>query len=249
MLIGDVGPPRDVAAAQHAVLADMLLGERAVRGVGEEPVEKLTQVRVDGVPIEPDRVVELGIVREHARHVSDRPATVPRVRVGRRFAVVAVLAVAIISASAGSGGASVGVAKEPRSTRDEMVTQANAVCAQGLQEADALRTTSDPTARGATAAAEVDATLAALNRQIAGLGQLRGPASTDATLRTVVRQLRGAAAGLRQLQRVIVRKDSTINDAVRVSGTLVRRINRSTAKANDALRKLGFLGCIGVPAE
>ena len=130
-----------------------------------------------------------------------------------------------------------------------MVAQANAVCAQGLQEAEALRTTSDPTARGATAAAEVDATLAALNRQVTGLGELRGPASTDATLRTVVRQLRAAALGLRQLQRVIVRNNSTINDAVRVSGSLVRRINRSTAKANDALRKLGFLGCIGVPAQ
>lgn len=130
-----------------------------------------------------------------------------------------------------------------------MVAQANAVCAQGLQEADALRTTSDPTARGAAAAAEVDATLAALNRQVTGLGALHGPASTDATLRTVVRELRAAAAGLRQLQRVIVRSNSTINDAVRVSGSLVRRINRSTAKANDALRKLGFLGCIGLAAE
>ena len=142
-----------------------------------------------------------------------------------------------------------GAAKSPRSTREEMVAQANAVCAQGLQEAEALRTTADPTARGAAAAAEVDATLASLNRQVTGLAKLRGPASTDAGIKTVVRQLRAAAAGLRQLQRVIVRNDSTINDAVRSSPSLVRRINLSTARANDALRKLGFLGCIGLAAE
>lgn len=142
-----------------------------------------------------------------------------------------------------------GAAKSPRTTREELVAQANAVCVQGLAEADALRTTSDPTAHGAAAAKEVDATLAALNRQVTGLAQLRGPASTDTALKTVVRELRTVAAGLRQLQRVIVRNDSTINGAVQLSTGLVRRINRSTGKANDALRRLGFLGCIGVAAE
>ena len=64
----------------------------------------------------------------------------------------------------------------------------------------------------------------------------------------VVRRLRVAATGLEQLQRIIVKTDSTINEAVQSSNSLVRRINRSTAQANDALRKLGFLGCIGVAA-
>ena len=256
VLIGDVGAPRDVAAAEHAVLADVLLGERAIVGVGEESVEQLTQVRVDGVPVETDRVVELRVVGQHARHVSDRPATVPRVprrhsfvRAGALFVVLGLSVLSVVGRCRGCrNGDSKGPSKPPRSTRAEMVAQANAVCAAGLEEAEALRMTSDPTAHGTAAAAEVDATLAALDRQVTGLAELRGPVSTDAARESVVRRLRAAATGLEQLQRIIVKNDSTINEAVQSSNSLVRRINRSTAQANDALRKLGFLGCIGVAA-
>jgi hypothetical protein len=62
MVIRDLGAPRDVATAQHAEAADVLLGEGAVVGIRQQPVEQLAQVRVDGVPVEPDRVVEFRVV-------------------------------------------------------------------------------------------------------------------------------------------------------------------------------------------
>jgi hypothetical protein len=77
VVVGDLGAARDVAAAEDAEPADVLLGEDAVVGVGEQPVEQLAQVRVDGVPVEPDRVVELRIVGQHARHVTDLLAPEP----------------------------------------------------------------------------------------------------------------------------------------------------------------------------
>ena len=74
VLVGDLRAPRDVATAQHAEPSDLLLGEGAVAGLREQPVEQLAEVRVDGVPVEPDRVVEVRVVGQHARHVIDRPA-------------------------------------------------------------------------------------------------------------------------------------------------------------------------------
>ena len=72
VLVGDLGPTRDVAPAQHPEATDLLLGEGAVAAVGEQPVEELAQVRVDGVPVEADCVVEVRVVGQHACHVIDR---------------------------------------------------------------------------------------------------------------------------------------------------------------------------------
>ena len=127
-----------------------------------------------------------------------------------------------------------------------MVRHADRVCAQGLKDSDALRGAAQPGARGKTAAAEVDGALEVLNRQIDAFASLRGPPSTDAARETAVRQLRRAAAGLDGLRAVIERQNLTVDEAVRASPELVDRVNTASARANNALVELGFLGCVGV---
>ena len=73
MLVGDLGAARESPPQSTPYAADVLLGERAVVGVGEQPVEQLAQVRVDGVPVEPDRVVERRVVGKHAPRVPPSP--------------------------------------------------------------------------------------------------------------------------------------------------------------------------------
>lgn len=130
-----------------------------------------------------------------------------------------------------------------------MTERAEAICARGLQRADALRSASDPLARGRAAAAEVDATLAALEIQIDGFERLRGPESTDDTLAEVVDRLRAAAGGLQELRAEIVDGRLTVNEAIAALPGLVGRINQDSAVARDALTELGFFSCVGLATE
>lgn len=127
-----------------------------------------------------------------------------------------------------------------------MIRRADALCAKGLRDADRLRADAQPGARGAAAAAEVDATLKVLDVQVDGIEDLRGPERTDAARERAVAQLRLAAELIERLRDRIVARDLTINEAIQASPALVQRINRASARATDALADLRFFTCIGV---
>lgn len=145
-----------------------------------------------------------------------------------------------------SVGAGCGGGAPERLSRADMVRQAERVCARGLEQAERLRAAAQPGARGAAAAAEVDAVLEALAVQIEGFADLRGPESTDATRTRAVDQLEVASDLLEDLRDEIVARDLTVNEAIQRKQELVGRINRASARANDALVDLGFLSCVGV---
>ena len=135
-------------------------------------------------------------------------------------------------------------AREPRLTRAELLAQADAVCAEGYADAEALRAAADPTATGKAAARQIDATLAVLDRQVAAFATLRGPKDTDRLLARTVAELRRAAAGLRDLRSVVVAERATVDGAIRTRPGLVARINAASTQAGEDLVRLGFLGCI-----
>ncbi|MFA5883048.1 MAG: hypothetical protein WDA60_04280 [Acidimicrobiia bacterium] len=159
-----------------------------------------------------------------------------------RAAVVALIATALVGGLlTGCGGGS----DSERLSRRELVTRAEAVCAAGKKESDRLRAEVVPGRRGEAAAAEIDATLEALNLQIDAFADLRGPASTDAQLERLVAHLRDAAHGLETLRDAAADDDLTVDEAVKASPDVVQQVNRASAQAADLLAGLGFLTCIG----
>ena len=66
--VGDLGAGGEGLAHQLAVLGDVLLGELPVVGIGEVAVEQEGEVRIQRVPVEPDRLVVFGVVGEHGIH-------------------------------------------------------------------------------------------------------------------------------------------------------------------------------------
>lgn len=127
-----------------------------------------------------------------------------------------------------------------------LTRRAEAVCAAGKRVSDRLRAEARPGARGKAAAAEIDATRAALETQIDGFEGLRGPPGTDDDIAALVRHLRAAAAGLEELGHAAVDGDLTVDEAISANPDLVQQINRSGAQASDDLVALDWLSCIGV---
>lgn len=138
---------------------------------------------------------------------------------------------------------------EPRLTRAELLAEADAVCAAGFAEAEALRAATDPTATGRAAARQVDAALVVLDEQVSAFAALRGPKDTDRLLTRTVARLRRAATGLRDLREVIVADRSTVDGAIRSHPGLVARINAASTKASEDLVRLGFLGCVAAQGD
>ncbi|MEI8000559.1 MAG: hypothetical protein WCI50_04345 [Actinomycetes bacterium] len=162
---------------------------------------------------------------------------------------LAVVGVVVALLLAGCGGGTTAPGSGPRLTRAEMVTRAEAACAKGFAASEALRQAADPTAHGAAAATEIDATLGVLVDQVRGLARLRGPVDTDVTLARTLRALRSAAAGVRRLRGAVVRGDLTVNEALRAEPALVRRTNAASGSAQDGLVRLGFLGCVAASGD
>lgn len=162
----------------------------------------------------------------------------------RSRATVAALLVAVVLTGVleGCGGGD-----EPeRLSRAALVDRVESVCAEGKREADRLRAQAEPGRRGEGAAAEVDATLEALNTQIDAFADLRGPASTDAPLARLVDQLRIAADGVEELREAVLDDDLTVDEALQQNPAVVERVNLASAEAADLLVDLGFLSCVGV---
>ena len=65
VLVGLLGPGGDDLAHQGSERRHVLLGEGAVGRVGEVAVEQEGQVGVEGVPVEADGLLELGVVGKH----------------------------------------------------------------------------------------------------------------------------------------------------------------------------------------
>lgn len=122
--------------------------------------------------------------------------------------------------------------------------EAARICAAGQKEADRLRGEAVPGAHGEAAAKEIDATIEALDTQIEGFADLRGPAATDDDVAALVRHLRAAAAGLTRLREAAVADDLTVDEAVQANPKVVRQVNRSSAQAADDLVALDWLTCI-----
>lgn len=219
----------------------MLLGERPIVGVGEQPVEELAQVGIEGVPVETDRGFVLGVIGQHGATI---PIAAPdaggyraRVRPLLRFAAGAVALLLVLTACGGGDST--------RLSRVEMVRRADALCADLLADADRLRARADPGARGDAASDEIDDTVEVLRRQIDAFDDLRGPPSTDAARERVVAQLRIAADALDELSDRAEADDLTVDEAIRANAGLIGRVNRASARASDALVDLGFLTCVG----
>lgn len=136
-----------------------------------------------------------------------------------------------------------------RLSADALTRRARAICVAGKREADRLRREAAIGARGEDAAEEIDATLEALDTQIEGFADLRGPAATDDRIAALVRHLRAASEGLEELRDTVVDDDLTIDEAVARRQGLVQRINRSSAQAADELVALDWLDCIGIATE
>lgn len=161
----------------------------------------------------------------------------------RGAAGLAVLVLALVVA--GPAGAVVsGARPEPRLDRAELLAEADAVCADGFADAEALRAANDPTATGKAAARQIDATLVVLDRQVTAFSELRGPKETDRLLARTVAELRRAASGLRDLRSAVLAERSTVDGVIRTHPGLVARINAASTKAGDDLVRLGFLGCV-----
>ena len=144
---------------------------------------------------------------------------------------------------AGCGGS------EPaRVSQATMIHRADTVCADGLAEADRLRAKAKPGASGKAAAAEIDASIAVLQRQIDAFAGLRGPASTDVARERAIHELEIARDGLEALRNAAVDRGLTVNEAILANSAVVKRVNQASAKANDALGTLRFYTCIGVAA-
>ncbi len=80
VLVGHLGSRGDDLAHQGAESAHVLLGQRALVGVGEVPVQEGTEVGVEGVPVQSGSLVEFGVVGEHPqmlRPVGRTPAGRP----------------------------------------------------------------------------------------------------------------------------------------------------------------------------
>jgi len=152
--------------------------------------------------------------------------------------LAAVVGASVLSACGGGSA--------DRLSRRALTREAERICAAGQAEADRLRAEAQADARGADAATEIDATLEALDTQIQGFEDLRGPAGTDDALATLVRHLRAAAAGLGELRDVAVADDLTVDEAIRSNPDIVEAVNRSSAQAADDLVALGWLTCVGV---
>jgi len=144
---------------------------------------------------------------------------------------------------AGCGGGDDG---GERLSRAALTREAEAVCDAGTKESDRLRADARPGARGEDAGKEIDATRAALEAQIDGFADLRGPASTDDDIAALLRHLRAASAGLERLRELAVDGDLTVVETIAANPDLVQRINRSSAQAADDLVALDWLTCIGV---
>ena len=65
VLVGHLGPGGDDLAHQGAETGDMLFGPGPVAGVGEVAVEEGAQVGVEGVPVQPGGLLEIGVVGKH----------------------------------------------------------------------------------------------------------------------------------------------------------------------------------------
>ena len=69
-LVAHLGPSGERAAAQVSVTSNVVLGEGPVLRVGKEPVEQAAEVRIERVPIEPDRLLVRRVVGKHVRSVA-----------------------------------------------------------------------------------------------------------------------------------------------------------------------------------
>ena len=142
----------------------------------------------------------------------------------------------------GCGGGS-----EPaRLSSAALLRRADAICAEGKKESDRLRAEAVVGARGEAAATEIDATLEALEVQIDGFEDLRGPAATDADLTVLVEQLREAASGLEQLREAAIDDDLTVDEAIDANPEVVEQVNRASLEAAEALVALEFVTCVGL---
>ena len=65
VLAGDLSPCCDGGPDKLPEPLELFLGEVAIAALGQEPVEEELQVRIDGVPVEADRAVVLGVVGKH----------------------------------------------------------------------------------------------------------------------------------------------------------------------------------------
>ena len=66
VLVGQLGAARQRSTAERAVARNVLLGERAVVGIGQVAVEQEREVRVGRIPVEPDCAVMARVVGQHA---------------------------------------------------------------------------------------------------------------------------------------------------------------------------------------
>ena len=66
-LVGDLGAGGERLADEAAVAGEDLFRDRTVARIGEESVSELSEVGVDGVPVEPDGLLVVGVVRKHVR--------------------------------------------------------------------------------------------------------------------------------------------------------------------------------------
>jgi len=161
----------------------------------------------------------------------------------RSTTAAAALAVVVAGAVlAGCGGGS-----EPeRLSSAALLRRADGICAEGKRESDRLRGQAVIGARGEAAATEIDATLEALEVQIDGFEDLRGPRSTDADLSALVSQLREAADGLEQLREAAVDDDLTVDEAIDANPDVVEQVNRASLRAAESLVALQFVTCVGL---
>ncbi len=65
VLVGDLGPGGDDLPHERPEATHVLLGQGALVGVGEVPVQEGAQVGVQAVPVEPGGLLELRVVGKH----------------------------------------------------------------------------------------------------------------------------------------------------------------------------------------
>ena len=72
VLVGDLGAARDGSPDERPVLGHELFGQRPLARFGKQPIEDQAQVRIDVVPVEPNRLVVGRVVGEHGGKPTER---------------------------------------------------------------------------------------------------------------------------------------------------------------------------------
>ena len=149
--------------------------------------------------------------------------------------VVASAALVAVVASACGGG-------DPRQTRTEFITQADAQCATLASASEELGLAQAEGAAGKAVQGYVRAAAEGLRTLARGLDDLAPPVSLDADLRDLVGALDEYADGLDEIA-ARVKPAQGLRDTLDAAPRTVARLNRIADRATKRVVDLGLQGC------